>query len=61
MTALARSNNNSKLQIHPLIREESYIRTITASVELESKITGREYQGAWHQDEMIDGKQPVVK
>jgi hypothetical protein len=24
------------------------------------KIFGRESQGAWHQDELIGGKQPVV-
>jgi hypothetical protein len=24
------------------------------------KISGREYQGAWRQDELIGGKQPVV-
>jgi hypothetical protein len=38
-----------------------YIRTITASVQLENKITGRDSQGACRQDELIDGKPPVVK
>jgi hypothetical protein len=35
-----------------------YIRTITASVQLENKIT---VQGAWRQDELIVGKSPLVK
>jgi hypothetical protein len=26
-----------------------------------SNISGRESQGAWRQDELIDGKPPVVK
>jgi hypothetical protein len=34
---------------------------ITASVQLENKITGRESQGACRQDELIGGKPPVVK
>jgi hypothetical protein len=34
---------------------------MTASVELENKITGRESQGACQQYEMIGGKPPVVK
>jgi hypothetical protein len=34
--------------------------TITARVQLE-KISGRGSQGAWRQDELIDGKPPVVK
>jgi hypothetical protein len=33
---------------------------MTASIQLK-KITGRESQGACHQDEMIGGKQPAVK
>jgi hypothetical protein len=36
------------------------MRTITASVQLENKITGRESQGACRQDELIGGKPPVV-
>jgi hypothetical protein len=32
----------------------------TASVQLENKITGRESQGAWSQDELIGFKAPVV-
>jgi hypothetical protein len=39
----------------------SCIRTTTASVHLENKISGREFQGACRQDEMIGGKSPVVK
>jgi hypothetical protein len=38
-----------------------YIRTITARVHLENKITGRESQGACFQDELMSGKPPVVK
>jgi hypothetical protein len=38
-----------------------YIGTITASVELENKITGRGSQGACRQDELIGGEPPVVK
>jgi hypothetical protein len=34
---------------------------MTASVELKEKISGREPQGAWRQDELIGGKPPVVK
>jgi hypothetical protein len=37
-----------------------YIRTITASVQLENKITGRESRGACRQDELIGGKSPVL-
>jgi hypothetical protein len=32
-----------------------------ASVAKKKKISGRELQGAWHQDELIDYKPPVVK
>jgi hypothetical protein len=38
-----------------------YIKTITASVQLENKITGRESQWACRQVELIGGKPPVVK
>jgi hypothetical protein len=34
---------------------------MTASVQLEKKIAGRESQGAWHQEELIGGKPPIVK
>jgi hypothetical protein len=34
---------------------------MTASVQLKNKITGRESQGAYRQDELIGGKSPVVK
>jgi hypothetical protein len=37
------------------------VRTIPASVQLENKITGSESQGACRQDELIDGKFPVLK
>jgi hypothetical protein len=50
------------LYIHTSSRQrESYVRTITASVPLENEITGRESQGACHQDELIGGIPPVVK
>jgi hypothetical protein len=38
-----------------------YIRAITARVQLGGKISGRRSQVAWHQDELISGKPPVVK
>jgi hypothetical protein len=38
-----------------------YMRTITASVQLENRISGRDPQGACRQDEVIDGKPPFVK
>jgi hypothetical protein len=33
---------------------------MTASVQLQKK-SGRDPQGAWRQEELIDGKTPVVK
>jgi hypothetical protein len=36
-------------------------KTVTASVQLKNKITGLESQGVCRQDELIDGKPPVVK
>jgi hypothetical protein len=42
-------------------QRECYTRTITASVRLENKITGRECQEACRQDELIGGKPPVLK
>jgi hypothetical protein len=58
MTALARARSNCKL--HPSscqrMLHNDYIRK--CSVE---KNTGRESQGAWRQDELMGGKQPVVK
>jgi hypothetical protein len=38
-----------------------YIRTVTATVKLENKITGHESQGTCCQDELTGGKPPVVK
>jgi hypothetical protein len=61
MTALARVSSICKRQNHPLIREDVNVRTITASVQLENKNSGRESQGACCQDELIGGKPPVVK
>jgi hypothetical protein len=37
-----------------------FIRTITTSVQLEDKITGRKSQGAYRQDELTGGKPSVV-
>jgi hypothetical protein len=42
-------------------RTGCYIRTITACVPLENKITGCESQGACLEDELIGSKPPVVK
>jgi hypothetical protein len=36
-------------------------KDITASVQLENKNSGRESQGACHQEELIGGKPLVVK
>jgi hypothetical protein len=33
---------------------------MTASIQLKEN-SGRDPQGAWHQDELIGGKPPVVK
>jgi hypothetical protein len=34
---------------------------MTARVELQKKISGHDSQGAWHKEELIGGKTPVVK
>jgi hypothetical protein len=34
---------------------------MTARIQLQKKISRREPQGAWRQDELIGGKPPVVK
>jgi hypothetical protein len=34
---------------------------MAARVQFEEKISGRESQGAWRQEELIGGKPPVVK
>jgi hypothetical protein len=39
-------------------RRGCYIKTMTARVQL--KKTGRESQGAWHQDKLISSKLQVV-
>jgi hypothetical protein len=45
----------------PSSREKGcYIRTMTTSVQVK-KVSSRKSQGAWRQDELIDGKPPVVK
>jgi hypothetical protein len=62
MTAVARTS----LIVHDRTilssrQRGSYIRTITASVQLENKITGRESQGARRPDDLIGGKSPIVR
>jgi hypothetical protein len=42
-------------------QREYYTRTITATVKLENKITGLEYQVVCRQDELIGGKLSDVK
>jgi hypothetical protein len=42
-------------------QKRCYVRTITASVLLENKNSGRGSQGACRQDELIGDKPPVVK
>jgi hypothetical protein len=37
-----------------------YMRTTTASVQLENRITGRESQGVCRQEELIGGKLTVL-
>jgi hypothetical protein len=37
------------------------MKTITATAELENKITSRESEGACRQDELIGGKPPIIK
>jgi hypothetical protein len=50
------------VKYRPILSSERMLhRTITASVQLENKITGRESLGACRQDELIGGKPPVVK
>jgi hypothetical protein len=61
MTALARASSNCKRQTRPLRQRVCYIRTITASVQLENEVTGRESQEACREDELIGVKPPVVK
>jgi hypothetical protein len=59
MTALARTSRNCKQQTNPLARED-VTKGQTASVQLK-KNAGRESQGAFRQDELIDGKPTVLK
>jgi hypothetical protein len=61
MTALARTSSNCKRQDLSSRKKGCYIRTISASIQLENKFTGRESQGDCRQDELIGGKLPVVK
>jgi hypothetical protein len=37
------------------------MRTMTATVQLQKKISGCDRQGAWRQDGLIGRKPPVVK
>jgi hypothetical protein len=60
MTELAKTG--AIVNDRPIPRQRGcYIGTITASVQLENKITGRGSQGACRQDELIGGKPPAVK
>jgi hypothetical protein len=45
----------------PIFSSESVLRKDFDSKGSVEKISGRESQGAWRQDELIGGKQPVVK
>jgi hypothetical protein len=49
------------IQMNLKFQRGCYIRTITASVQLENKNSGRESQEACRQDELISGNPPVVK
>jgi hypothetical protein len=41
--------------------ERCYITTVTARDHLQNKISGRDPQGTWNQDELVGGKPSVVK
>jgi hypothetical protein len=60
MTALARPSSNCKRQRHSFFREDIKLGLGRKS-SVERKIDGCEPQGTWRQDELICGKQPVVK
>jgi hypothetical protein len=52
----AGEDQQQMLTTDPTSRQrECYIKITTASVQLENKIAGREYQGACRQDELIGG------
>jgi hypothetical protein len=44
-----------------IFSSEIYVSTMIAGVQLRKKNSGRESEGALRQDELIDGKPPVVK
>jgi hypothetical protein len=54
--------NKQQLQMSdPSSRQRGcYVRTITASVRLKNKNSGRESQGVCRKDALIRSKQPVV-
>jgi hypothetical protein len=57
----ASSEDSSTTQYYTSSRQTGcYIRTMTSGIQLR-KHSGRESQGARHQDELIGGKPPVVK
>jgi hypothetical protein len=58
---LARPSSNCKRQTPSSRQIGCYIRTITAGVQLKKENIGRGSQGAWRQDEVIDGKLVVAK
>jgi hypothetical protein len=58
---LTKAKHIHKRQTHFLVREDVTQGPMTAKVQLQRKISDRESQGAWRQDELIGGKPPVVK
>jgi hypothetical protein len=59
MTALARASSNYKISSSR--QSGCYIMTMTASVQWNIKIAGRESKRACSQDELIGGKPPAIK
>jgi hypothetical protein len=57
---LTKAEHIYKRQTHPLVREG--VTEVLRSQEFScQKISGRETQGAWRQDELIGGEPPVVE
>jgi hypothetical protein len=60
MTALATASSNGNDR--PILSSEKILhKDYGCKGSVEKNIAGRESQGAWHQDELIGGKPPVVK
>jgi hypothetical protein len=49
-----------KRETHPLVREMLH-KDCDRKRSVAKKVSGRELQGAWRQDDLIGGKPPVVK